>query len=103
MLLNGTRITTPVFGTLMSGTELPIEAIQRVEVIRVPGSALYGADAFAGLLSYHLQKNAKDINGTVLGARAEIIALRADGDSMGAQMGRLGVGDQSAISAYQWR
>ncbi|MGZ8224816.1 MAG: TonB-dependent receptor plug domain-containing protein, partial [Methylobacter sp.] len=37
MLLNGTRITTPFQGTLMTGTELPIEAIQRVEVIRGPG------------------------------------------------------------------
>ena len=31
MLLNGTRITTPYGGTLRTGTELPIEAIQKVE------------------------------------------------------------------------
>jgi iron complex outermembrane receptor protein len=68
MLLNGTRITTPVFGTLMSGTELPIEAIQQVEVIRGPGSALYGADAFAGVINI-ITKKAKDIDGTNLGAR----------------------------------
>ncbi|MGZ8162177.1 MAG: TonB-dependent receptor plug domain-containing protein, partial [Methylobacter sp.] len=68
MLLNGTRITTPFQGTLMTGTELPIEAIQRVEVIRGPGSALYGADAFAGVINI-ITKKAKDINGTALGAR----------------------------------
>jgi outer membrane cobalamin receptor len=68
MLLNGTRITTPVFGTLMSGTELPIEAIQQVEVIRGPGSALYGADAFAGVINI-ITKKAKDIDGTNIGAR----------------------------------
>jgi len=67
MLLNGTRITTPVYGTLMTGTELPIEAIQQVEVIRGPGSALYGADAFAGVINI-ITKKAKDINGTALGA-----------------------------------
>jgi outer membrane receptor for ferrienterochelin and colicin len=69
MLLNGTRITTPFGGTLMSGTELPLESIQRVEVIRGPGSALYGADAFAGVINI-ITKKADDINGTKVGVRA---------------------------------
>lgn len=68
ILLNGTRITTPFRGTLMTGTELPIEAIQQVEVIRGPGSALYGADAFAGVINI-ITKKAKDINGTTVGGR----------------------------------
>jgi len=69
ILVNGTRITMPYDGTLMTSTELPIEAIQRVEVIRGPGSALYGADAFAGVINI-ITKKAKDINGTALGVRA---------------------------------
>ncbi|MDO9104491.1 MAG: TonB-dependent receptor [Methylovulum sp.] len=69
VLLNGTRITTPLRGGLMTGTELPIEAIQRVEVIRGPGSALYGADAFAGVINI-ITKKADDINGTKVGVRA---------------------------------
>jgi outer membrane receptor for ferrienterochelin and colicin len=68
IMLNGIRITTPFRGTLMDFTELPLEAIQRVEVIRGPGSALYGADAFAGVINI-ITKKAQDINGTVLGAR----------------------------------
>ncbi|MDO9047875.1 MAG: TonB-dependent receptor [Methylobacter sp.] len=68
ILLNGTRITTPFRGTVMSGLELPVEAIQRVEVIRGPGSALYGADAFAGVINI-ITKKAKDIDGTKVGAR----------------------------------
>lgn len=68
MLLNGTRITTPFQSTLMPGLEMPIENIQRVEVIRGPGSALYGADAFAGVINI-ITKNAKYINGKVVGAR----------------------------------
>lgn len=66
MLLNGIRITTPFSGTLMTGTELPIEAIQRVEVIRGPGSALYGADAFAGVINI-ITKKTEDIDGATLG------------------------------------
>ena len=69
ILLNGTRITTPFGGTLNSGTEIPREAVQRVEVIRGPGSALYGADAFAGVINI-ITKKAKDINGRALGVRA---------------------------------
>ncbi|MDD2723195.1 MAG: TonB-dependent receptor [Methylovulum sp.] len=69
ILLNGTRITTPFGGTLMTGTEMPLEAIQRVEVIRGPGSALYGADAFAGVINI-ITKKAGDINGTRAGVRA---------------------------------
>jgi len=68
MMLNGTRITTPFRGSVMDFLELPVEAIQRVEVIRGPGSALYGADAFAGVINI-ITKKARDINGKVLGAR----------------------------------
>ncbi len=67
-LLNGTRVTTPFRGTLTIGLELPVEAIQQVEVIRGPGSALYGADAFAGVINI-ITKKAKDINGTTVGGR----------------------------------
>jgi len=69
ILLNGTRITTPFRGTVMSGLELPVEAIQRVEVIRGPGSALYGADAFAGVINI-ITKKAADMNGSKVGVRA---------------------------------
>ncbi|WP_052700794.1 TonB-dependent receptor plug domain-containing protein [Methylocucumis oryzae] len=68
MLLNGTRITTPFRGTLTTGVELPLEAITRIEVIRGPGSALYGADAFAGVVNI-ITKTASDINGSKVGAR----------------------------------
>ena len=84
MLLNGTRITTPVYGTLMTGTELPIEAIQQVEVIRGPGSALYGADAFAGVINI-ITKKAKDINGTALGARVGDHSTQSGWGQYGAQ------------------
>ncbi len=68
MLLNGTRISTPFRGTIPFFTEFPIDAIQRVEVIRGPGSALYGADAFAGVINI-ITKSAKDLKGLTLGGR----------------------------------
>ena len=68
----------------MDFTELPIEAIQRVEVIRGPGSALYGADAFAGVINI-ITKNAKDINGKVLGARVGDHSTQSGWGQYGAQ------------------
>ncbi|MEJ2201099.1 MAG: TonB-dependent receptor [Desulfuromonadaceae bacterium] len=47
---------------------LPVAAISRIEVIRGPGSAVYGADAFAGVINI-ITKDAQDIGGTETGAR----------------------------------
>ncbi len=69
MLLNGTRISTPFLGSPVVGLIMPTNNIARIEVIRGPGSALYGADAFAGVINI-ITKKADDINGTTLGVRA---------------------------------
>ncbi len=84
IMLNGTRITTPLRGSLMSGTELPVEAIQQVEVIRGPGSALYGADAFAGVINI-ITKKAKDIDGTTAGVRVGDHSTQSGWGQHGAQ------------------
>lgn len=84
IMLNGTRITTPLYGTLMTGTELPIDDIQQVEAIRGPGSALYGADAFAGVINI-ITKKAKDINGKTLGVRAGDHGAQSGWGQYGAQ------------------
>jgi outer membrane receptor protein involved in Fe transport len=47
---------------------MPVEAIARIEVIRGPGSALYGADAFAGVINI-ITKTKQDIEGTEVGFR----------------------------------
>ncbi len=47
---------------------MPVEAVQRIEVIRGPGSALYGADAFAGVINV-VTKTSQDIDGTQAGFR----------------------------------
>jgi iron complex outermembrane receptor protein len=47
---------------------MPIKAINRIEVIRGPGSAVYGADAFAGVINI-ITKTADDIDGTETGVR----------------------------------
>ncbi len=70
MLINGIPITTLFTGDRghISGGEMPIKSIARIEVIRGPGSALYGADAFSGVINI-VTKQHDDINGTKTGAR----------------------------------
>ncbi len=58
---------------LMTGTRaflyLPLAGISRIEVVRGPGSAVYGADAFAGTVDI-ITKDGKDLDGSVAGAGA---------------------------------
>lgn len=69
MLQNGIPVTlgfTNNKGNLWGG--LPVENIARIEVLRGPGSALYGADAFSGIINI-ITKTADDFQGTQFGAR----------------------------------
>lgn len=69
MLINGIPITGVFVGdrsNIWGG--MPVENIARIEVIRGPGSALYGADAFSGVINI-ITKNSTDLNGTEPGAR----------------------------------
>ncbi|MCX7099099.1 MAG: TonB-dependent receptor [Methylococcales bacterium] len=91
VMLNGTRITTPFSGGVMDFMELPIEAIARVEVIRGPGSALYGADAFAGIINI-ITKKAKDIKG----------ANDTQGGVLGGRVGDHGTGSGWGQYGAQW-
>lgn len=69
MLMNGTRISTPLHSSLDFGPNLPLAAVKRIEVIRGPGSAVYGADAFAGVVNI-VTKKASEIKGAEMGVRA---------------------------------
>jgi len=68
LLMDGSRFSIPYQGTHMAGMMIPVKDIQRVEVIRGPGSALYGADAFVGVINI-ITKKAADLKGVTIGAR----------------------------------
>ena len=69
VLINGIPITSLIRGDRNARLGvLPLKMISRVEVIRGPGSALYGADAVAGVINV-ITKTADDIEGTEVGGR----------------------------------
>jgi outer membrane receptor protein involved in Fe transport len=70
VLINGIPITNLFLGNrndIWGG--MPVQSVARIEVIRGPGSAIYGADAFAGVINI-VTKTKEDINGTEIGGRA---------------------------------
>jgi iron complex outermembrane receptor protein len=69
LLINGAPMTALLRGDRgQFPEEVPLENVARIEVIRGPGSALYGADAFAGVINV-ITKSAAEARGTELGAR----------------------------------
>ncbi len=76
VLQNGIPVTSAYLnnkGNVWGG--YPVEHIARIEVIRGPGSALYGSDAFAGVINI-ITKGPADTRGTELGVRVGSFATR---------------------------
>jgi outer membrane receptor for ferrienterochelin and colicins len=64
VLVNGQRMNDNVTGGALIGNEFLIEPdlIDRVEIIRGPGSSLYGSNAFFAVVNV-ITRNGKDLNG----------------------------------------
>lgn len=70
MLQNGVPITTAYVGNkgnIWGG--YPVEHIARIEILRGPGSALYGSDAFSGVINI-ITKGPQEAAGSEIGVRA---------------------------------
>ena len=69
VLINGIRLNNAQEGSTGTiWTDMPVSHIARIEIIRGPASAVYGADAFAGVMNI-ITKTRADIAGTEVGAR----------------------------------
>ncbi|MBY0578615.1 MAG: TonB-dependent receptor [Burkholderiales bacterium] len=89
MLVNGIPITNVFWGDrsqVWGG--MPLENVARIEVIRGPGSALYGADAFSGVINV-ITKDANDVHGTEYGLRAGSFNSRDAWIQHGGKLGTL--------------
>jgi outer membrane receptor for ferrienterochelin and colicins len=71
ILIDSHRLNDKVFNGAYVGTEsiLDIDLIQRVEIIRGPGSSLYGANAFLGVINI-ITKRGRDLKGAEVSADA---------------------------------
>jgi len=69
LLVNGLPFNDLLSGSRPPLFRLPVENISRIEVIRGPGSAVFGADAFAGVINV-ITKDGSEIDGSAIGGRA---------------------------------
>ncbi|HWR71825.1 MAG TPA: TonB-dependent receptor [Nitrospirota bacterium] len=70
-LLDGNRMNDNVYDCLLIGTDfvLDVDLIDRIEVIRGPGSALYGSNAFFGVVNI-ITKKGRDLKGAEVSGEA---------------------------------
>jgi outer membrane cobalamin receptor len=87
VLQNGVPVTTLYIGNkgnVWGG--YPVEHIARIEIIRGPGSALHGSDAYAGVINI-ITKSKADTPGTEVGVRAGAFGTRAAHIQHGGKVG----------------
>jgi len=68
LLRNGLAVKSTDSSSNIMAYRMPIANVARIEIIRGPGSAVHGADAFAGVVNV-VTKDANEINGTTFGTR----------------------------------
>ena len=61
VLLNGRRLAPYNTGTTVNLNSIPLSMVDRIEVLTDGASAIYGADAIAGVVNFILKKNSKEI------------------------------------------
>lgn len=91
VMQNGIPVTTLFIGSkgnLWGG--YPVEHVARIEIIRGPGSALYGADAFSGVINI-ITKSAAETPGTEIGLRGGSFATRNAWVQHGGKIGSVDV------------
>ena len=68
VLKDGRSVYTPLFsGVYWDSLDTPLEDIERIEVIRGPGAAMWGANAVNGIINI-ITKNAADTKGGLISA-----------------------------------
>ena len=87
LMVDGNRLNDPIYDQASIGTEFPLDVdlIERVEVVRGPGSSIYGSNAFFAVVNV-ITKRGRDFGGVAISARAA---------SHGAAQGRLSYGVQT--------
>ncbi len=89
ILLDGQRLNSTQSGEIDLST-LPLESVQRVEVVRGSASAQYGADAMGGVVNIITGDNS-DVDGVRLSAGTTIGSFGTRGANVGAALGGTGI------------
>ncbi len=92
MMIDGQQMNELSYYNIPFGNHFPVDQIKRIEIIRGPGSAVYGGNAELGVINI-ITKNGKDIGG------AEVSATYGQ---MERSMGRMNLNLNSGYSNKEW-
>jgi len=84
VLVNGIRMSDPQTGHFDLDLVVPIETVERVEVLRGAASALYGADAMGGVVNVVTRRGKGPLVGGVQGGSWNTVRVSASGGIEGA-------------------
>jgi len=91
LLINGHRVNNPYSGSwTFLFDEFPLDAVRRIEVIRGPGSALYGSNAMAAVI-HIITRGADDFRGSKAGA------FTGNHGAVGGHITTGGIGENASI------
>jgi vitamin B12 transporter len=79
VLVNGVRMSDPQTGHFDLDLVVPLEAVERVEVLRGAASALYGADAMGGVVNVVTRRGKEPWGGGVQGGSWGTVRVSARG------------------------
>ncbi len=92
ILLNGRRLSNYAFNASGGGTvnlsQIPLAAVERVEVLKDGASAVYGTDAIGGVINFILRKDYTGAEVTAYGTKTE-----GGGGNVRRYTGAIGFGD----------
>ncbi len=92
MLIDGQPMNELSYCNIPFGNHFPVDQIKRIEIIRGPGSAIYGGNAELGVINI-ITKSGKDIQGA--GVTATYGQMQDD-------MGRMNLNVNSGFSNKEW-
>jgi vitamin B12 transporter len=86
MLVDGVRLNDPQSGHHNGDVPVPLDAIERIEILHGAGSSLFGADAFGGTINVITRRDARPASFTIEAGSFGLVAGRGQ-----AAFGRGGV------------
>lgn len=83
LLVDGVRVGTAIFGS-PSLDNLPLESVERIEIVRGPLSSLYGSDAVGGVIQIFTRRGTQGMRGNAkLGVGSNSFGQAAGGVAFG--------------------
>jgi outer membrane receptor protein involved in Fe transport len=99
MLFNGQRLNAFLPGNRFGGEEYLLSNIERIEIVRGPGSALYGSNAFTAVVNV-ITKHVSDKQGDLFDVSTQYIPT-SKGFTLGSTL-LTGVGKGSISSSFRY-